>query len=125
MSDPFRTLFVRPTRFHAIHLTSYVGDLSVWLTRYYRRREFDADHAVGSGVIFRRFDNDTPVHPIAQRGHDPWIFEIHAAIVLAGMMMLMRWLRAVAVTSRSETGGNLVGGQKRSHFKMRGQVHRT
>jgi hypothetical protein len=79
-------LFVRPTQLHAINLASYVGDLSVWLARSYRRSEFDANGAVAAGMIFRRFDDDAPIHLIRQRGHDPHVFcevfNAHASIVL-------------------------------------------
>lgn len=121
-------LFVRPTQLHAIDFAGYVGDLGVWLARSYGRREFDADGAIAAGMILRRFDDDAPIHLIRQRGHDPYIscevFEVHASIVLAGMMMLVRRLRAVAVTPQPEIGRDLVGTQEGAHFKVRSQMHR-
>jgi hypothetical protein len=94
-------LFVSPAHFYAIDFAGYVGNFGVWLTGSYRRGKLNADHAVASGVTLERFDNDPSVHPICQRGHDPYIcrqvFEIHALIVLVGMMMLVRYVRAVGV----------------------------
>jgi hypothetical protein len=106
-----------------------MGDQIVWLHGVYRRREFYTDRAFASGMIWRWFNDDAPVHLIPQRSHNPYVccevFEVHASLVLTGMMILVRRVGAVAVFPQPEIAGNLVGGQEGAHFEVGGQMHRA